>query len=182
VPWIDESLHPDTGEWVTRATLHERRNPNRDRGRDYNHSTFCDLVITGLAGLRPRADDQLEVDPLVPPGRWKYYCLDRVCYHGHLLTILFDETGEHYGRGAGLRVYVDGAEVACAPALRQILVPLTPPAAAAPAAAGLSRPPGEAQDPGDRRLPAAGGMAGAESNGTGKEGMAETGTSGRRET
>ena len=114
VPWIDESLHPDTGEWVTRAALHERHDPNRDRGRDYNHSTFCDLVITGLVGLRPRADDMLDVYPLVPVGTWQYFCLDGVHYHGHLLAIMYDKTGEHYGRGAGLRVYVDGAEAACA--------------------------------------------------------------------
>jgi len=23
-----------------------------ERGKDYNHSTFCDLIITGLVGLR----------------------------------------------------------------------------------------------------------------------------------
>ena len=85
-------------------------------------------------GLRPRADDMLDVYPLVHVGTWQYFCLDGVHYHGHLLAIMYDKTGEHYGRGAGLRVYVDGAEVACAPALRQIVVPLTQPAAASSAA------------------------------------------------
>ena len=36
----------------------------------YNHSSFCDLVITGLVGLRPRADDLLEMNPLIPAGTW----------------------------------------------------------------------------------------------------------------
>ena len=25
----------------------------RERGKDYNHSTFCDLVTCGLVGVRP---------------------------------------------------------------------------------------------------------------------------------
>jgi hypothetical protein len=124
IPWIDESLHPDTGEWVTRATLHARQAPYRDRGRDYNHSTFCDLVITGLVGLRPRADAVLEVHPLVPTGAWEYFCLDRVRYHGRLVSILYDRTGRRYGRGAGLRVYAEGREIAAADTLRRIAAPL----------------------------------------------------------
>lgn len=111
VPWIDESLHPDTNEWVTRATLYARDDPNKDRGRDYNHSTFCDLVITGLVGLRPRSGDALEVKPLLPEGTWEYFCLDHVRYHGHTLTILYDRTGHRYGKGTGLRVYADGQEI-----------------------------------------------------------------------
>jgi len=32
--------------------------------KDYNHSTFCDLLISGLAGLRARSDGTIEVNPL----------------------------------------------------------------------------------------------------------------------
>ncbi len=78
-----------------------------ERGKDYNHSTFCDLVISGLIGLRPRSDDTVEVNPLVPPS-WDYFCLDQIPYHGLNLTILFDKTGSHYGKGKGLRVFADG--------------------------------------------------------------------------
>jgi hypothetical protein len=124
IPWIDESLHPDTGEWVTRATLYARQAPHSDRGRDYNHSTFCDLVITGLVGLRPRADDVLEVHPLVPERAWDYFCLDHVRYRGRLVAILYDRTGRRYGQGAGLRVYADGREIAAAETLRRIAAPL----------------------------------------------------------
>ncbi len=127
VPWIDESVHPDTGEWVTSTILYKRHNKNKDRGRDYNHSTFVDHVITGLVGLRPRADEMLELNPLLPAGQWSYFCLDAVRYHSHLLTILYDQDGSQYGRGAGLHVYADGVRIGSRADLGRLLVPLPRP-------------------------------------------------------
>lgn len=101
VPWIDESLNPFTGEWIPT----EGEPP---RGRDYNHSTFCDLVITGLVGLRPRLDRILDLNPLLPPGHWEWFCLDNLFYHGCELTVLYDRDGTKYRRGAGLRLLVNG--------------------------------------------------------------------------
>ena len=111
--WIDESLHPDTGIWIPTAD-------DPPRGKDYNHSTFCDLVISGLVGLRPRADNVVEVNPLVPAGTWDYFCLDQVAYHGRKLTILYDKTGGRYGRGSGLQVLADGRRIARSPVLRRL--------------------------------------------------------------
>jgi hypothetical protein len=91
-----------------------------ERGKDYNHSTFCDLVINGLVGLRPQADDTVLVNPLIPEGKWDYFCLDRVPYHGRLLTILWDKTGKRYGKGAGLSVLVDGHEIAHSDTLSRV--------------------------------------------------------------
>jgi hypothetical protein len=110
VPWIDESLNPDTGTWIR----------NGDRGGNYNHSTYCDLVISGLVGLRPRADGIIEVNPLIPEGTWEYFCLDQVTYHGRLLTILYDRTGKRYGKGKGLQVLVDGRCVARSRSLQRL--------------------------------------------------------------
>ena len=76
--------------------------------RYYNHSTWNDLIITGLCGLRPRQDNTIEVNPLLPQNKWDYFCLDNVLYHGHNLTILWDKDGSRYHAGKGLRVYVDG--------------------------------------------------------------------------
>jgi hypothetical protein len=98
-PYIGEYLDETTGYWLK---------GDQERSRYYNHSTFCDLMITGLCGLRPRADDTLEVHPLLPEGKWAYFCLDNVLYHGHTLTIVYDRDGSRYHAGAGLRVYVDG--------------------------------------------------------------------------
>jgi len=102
-PYIGEYLDETTGQWI---------NGKAGRSRYYNHSTFADLVITGVIGLVPRADDTVEVWPLLPAGTWKYFCLDGVIYHGHTLTIIWDEDGSRYGRGKGLIVFADGKEIA----------------------------------------------------------------------
>ena len=114
VSWLDESINPDTGIWMKVGPF------PKTRGRDYNHSTYCDLIITDLAGLRPRADDMVEVNPLVPDGALDYFCLDNVSYHGRSLTILWDKTGKRYNRGAGLRVLVDGKEIAHSDTLQRV--------------------------------------------------------------
>lgn len=49
-PWIDENLDGRTGEWLARKIMKETGNPGAERGKDYNHSTFLDLVIGGLCG------------------------------------------------------------------------------------------------------------------------------------
>jgi hypothetical protein len=127
VPWIDENLNPTNGDWISRTRLKAWKNGTWDagkggeeRGKDYNHSTFCDLVISGLVGLRPRADETVEVNPLVPEGTWDYFCLDQIRYHGHWLTILYDKRGERYGKGKGLHVFSDGKEVASSDRLTRV--------------------------------------------------------------
>lgn len=112
IPWIDEDLDADTGEWIARAILKEKNQPPPNRGRYYNHSGFADLVITGLIGLRPSSGNEVVIHPLMPPGKWDYFALDGVPYHGHILTILYDRIGNRYHRGAGLQVFCDGRVVA----------------------------------------------------------------------
>jgi hypothetical protein len=99
--------------------MKEKKGPP-DRGKDYNHSTFCDLVITGLVGLRPQADDTVLVNPLIPADKWDYFCLENVPYHGRLLTILWDKTGQRYGKGPGLRVLADNKEIARSETLQKL--------------------------------------------------------------
>ena len=82
-----------------------------ERGKDYNHSTYCDLIITGLVGLRPQANDTVVVNPLLPEDTWDFFCLDGVPYHGRTLTILYDKAGKRYGNGSGLRLLADGKEI-----------------------------------------------------------------------
>jgi predicted GH43/DUF377 family glycosyl hydrolase len=119
VPWIDENLNPTNGDWIARTLLRQRGSQIPERGKDYNHSTYCDLVISGLVGLRPRTDDTVEVNPLVPDS-WSFFCLDQVRYHGRWLTIIWDKTGEHYHRGKGLRVLADGREIAASGTLKRV--------------------------------------------------------------
>ena len=98
-PYIGEYLDEITGYWLK---------GDQERSKYYNHSTFCDLIITGLVGLRPRIDNTVEVNPLLPADKWDWFCLDRVRYHGHDLTILWDKDGSKYHAGNGLQIYVDG--------------------------------------------------------------------------
>ena len=110
VPWIDENLEPFTGEWLARAILRarpvKRVRFKGERGKDYNHSTFCDLVIAGLCGFVPHEDGLIEVKPLAP-REWDWWCLKNVRYHGNDVTISFDRDGTRYGRGKGLAITVD---------------------------------------------------------------------------
>ena len=101
-PWIAEDLDADTGKWIV----------DLPRSIQYNHSGFADLVVTGLVGLRPRADHKIVINPLIPEDQWSWFCLDGVPYHGKSLTILWDADGTHYKRGKGLRLFVDGRELA----------------------------------------------------------------------
>jgi hypothetical protein len=101
-PYIGEYLDETTGQWI---------NGKEGRSRYYNHSTFADLVITGVVGLRPRADDTVDIFPLLPDKTWGWFCLDGVKYHGRTLTILWDQDGTRYGRGQGLVVLADGQEI-----------------------------------------------------------------------
>jgi hypothetical protein len=107
IPWVDEDLDPMTGVWLAR-TLKMRKAGFYGRGDHYNHSSYADLIITGLVGLRPREDQTVEVNPLLPPGTWDWFCLDGVSYHGRLLSIIWDRTGQRFQRGKGMMVLVDG--------------------------------------------------------------------------
>ena len=102
-PYIGEYLDETNGAWLM---------GDRERSRYYNHSTFNDLMITGICGLRPQADGSIVVNPLIPQGQWDYFCLYGVVYRGHVLTIIWDKNGHRYHQGMGLTLMVDGKVVA----------------------------------------------------------------------
>lgn len=102
-PYIGEYLDEKNGAWLM---------GDRERSRYYNHSTFNDLMITGIVGLRPQEDGSIVVNPLVPQDKWNYFCLDGVNYRGHILTIIWDKDGQRYHQGSGLSLMVDGKVVA----------------------------------------------------------------------
>jgi hypothetical protein len=115
VPWIDENLNPFTGDWISRTRLKtwdngtwSKEKGGVERGKDYNHSTFCDLIISGLIGLRPQPDNSLIINPLLPDNTWEYFCLDNILYHGKIITIMYDKTGKKYNKGKGFKVWIDG--------------------------------------------------------------------------
>src|SRR5690606_30879142 len=109
-PYVAEAHHPDEPRWIYDGPGHSEH---------YNHSTFNDLVINGLIGLRPQPDNKLVVNPLVPAS-WDHFVLENVPYRGHNVTVLWDRDGKRYGQGAGLRLYVDGRRIAASPDLGRI--------------------------------------------------------------
>ena len=131
VPWIDENLNPFTGDWISRTCLKSWKdgtwNQGKggiERGKDYNHSTYCDLVISGLIGLRPRADNTVELNPLLPDDTWDWFCLDNIPYHNRLITIVWDKTGNKYEMGKGLLIFADGKQIGKAGTLARLQCPL----------------------------------------------------------
>ena len=112
-PYLGEYQDEKNGYWL------KGDNP---RSSYYNHSGFVDLVINDLVGLKPRADKVLEIHPLIPNGKWDWFCLDNVPYHGKLLTILWDKNGSKYNKGKGFRVYENGKEIFMGKDLKKVLI------------------------------------------------------------
>ena len=97
-PWTGEYYNGDTGVWRTAE-------------RDYNHSTYLDVIIADWAGLRPRSDDVIEVQPIIDPNDETGFIVDGIRYHNHDVTIAFHPSvasAEPYDQRRGLRIYVDG--------------------------------------------------------------------------
>lgn len=116
-PYVAEAADPFTGSWDGHNHYYHSEH--------YLHSGYVDLVIAGLAGLRPRADDTLEVNPLIPKS-WDYFALDDVAYHGHRVSVLWDRDGSQYGRGEGLMLFLDGEKIASAPTIQRMTVEIPP--------------------------------------------------------
>jgi hypothetical protein len=117
-PYVAEGANPDNGSW--------KGFDSYNHSEHYFHSGYVDLVITGVVGLRPRADDSVEVRPLAGES-WAYFALDGVRYHGHTLSILWDRTGNRYRRGKGLAVIADGRTIARSAHLTRTVALLGPP-------------------------------------------------------
>lgn len=116
---LEEDYDPETGKPIV----------GLDRSHHYFHSGYVDLILTGLVGIRPRADDVLEVNPLLPeagdPQALRWFRVEDVPYHGHRIAVTWDADGSHYGRGVGLSIEVDGREVARRATLGRLTVPVT---------------------------------------------------------
>lgn len=106
VDWIDENLNPYTGEWISRNILEElgfkKEQGGYERGKDYNHSLFCDLVLSGILGIKG-VNGKLTVDPIIPE-EWAYFAVKNLNFQGSIYDIYFDKTGSVYGKGKGLIV------------------------------------------------------------------------------
>ncbi|CAN5249124.1 hypothetical protein BH10PSE12_BH10PSE12_04670 [soil metagenome] len=126
---LEEDYDPETGKPIV----------GLDRSHHYFHSGYIDLIMTGLVGIRPRADDVLEVNPLLPaagdPQALAWFRMQDVPYHGRKVSVAWDQDGKHYGRGAGLSIEIDGQEVARRKDMGRLTVPI-----ARKAASAIARP------------------------------------------
>jgi hypothetical protein len=118
-PDVQEDYNPDTGKPIV----------GLPRSHHYAHSTYVDLILSGLIGIRPRADEMLEIDPLLPHGTSgerpiRYFALQGLRYHGHEVSVIFDADGSRYHLGRGLAVFVDGKLVSGPGPIGRVLVPL----------------------------------------------------------
>lgn len=114
-PYLGEYQDESNGEWLK---------GDNSRSSFYNHSTFCDLVINDLIGIKPRADHAFGFYPLIPEGKWDWFKLDNISYHGKTLSLLWDKTGKKYNKGKGFRVYADGKEIYQSAALKPAIIKL----------------------------------------------------------
>ena len=106
VNWIDEVRHPLKDEWSSREILKNRGWKKEyggfERGKDYNHSTFCDLVISGIVGIKYE-NEEIEVTPIIP-DEWDYFKLDNLNIRGRNYSVIYDKTGQRYNSGKGLQL------------------------------------------------------------------------------
>lgn len=91
--WIDEVMHPYTKEWSSREWLKEKgwleNKGGYERGKDYNHSTFIDLVIRGLIGV-DEEKEELTVEPRIK-GIWKWFSLENFTFRKKTYNIYYTE-------------------------------------------------------------------------------------------
>ena len=150
-PFVGESFHGDEGYWLTRELLYERRQGDRTRGDHYFHSSYVDLVLSGLVGVHvllptdaaAHAEAErstspgfgaggaalLVVEPLVEigtPAAVTYFAASGMLVRGRQVAVAYDGTGGERPRYGihGLAVWLDGVLVAQAPGLSRLVVRL----------------------------------------------------------
>jgi hypothetical protein len=104
VDWIDEVRHPLRDEWSSRELLKDwgwrEDKGGYERGKDYNHSTFCDLIISGIVGVKTDSET-LTVEPIIPKN-WEWFKLENLYYRGKKYTVIYDKYGTKYNYGKGI--------------------------------------------------------------------------------
>ena len=151
-PFVGESFHGEDGYWLTRELLYQRKAGDRRRGDHYLHSSYADLVLSGLVGIhvenatvvRASAATSsgvtssgatgpgrgvapcLVVEPLIGAGQLAWFSASSVRVQGREVAVAFDADGTHFSEDgvAGLAVWLDGRLVAHAPTLQRLAVPL----------------------------------------------------------
>ena len=116
---IGENIHPHLGYWNTREWRYLAQNEEEiNKGKDYFHSSFIDLIITGLLGFKATRTAAagpllLTASPLIPAARLPpYFAIDGIRSAAHDIALIWDADGTRYAKGKGMAFVVDGVVVA----------------------------------------------------------------------
>ena len=111
INWLDENLDPDTGEWISRKILKEwgwrTDKGGYERGKDYNHSAYADLIISKIFGVEPQENGKIRIRPMFPEN-WDYCKLEKVECQGREIDIIYDKNGGRYCEEKGFQLWCDG--------------------------------------------------------------------------
>lgn len=94
VCWIDEVKKPTDNTWSSRDILKDwgwqKNKGGFERGKDYNHSAFCNIIISGLLGISAE-NGVLTVNPKIPDD-WERFSVDNLWINDILYKITYDKS------------------------------------------------------------------------------------------
>jgi hypothetical protein len=91
--------------WKARELLKKKEDVHiihggKERGKDYNHSTFIDGVLRGLCGVEIFGTN-LEINPKIK-GIWKWFKIENLTFRKNTYNVYYDEDGTVFGKGKGV--------------------------------------------------------------------------------
>lgn len=126
-PFVGESFHPTDGYWLSRRIMFQRHSGDRRRGDHYLHSSFADVVLSGLVGLHvvlEHSTAALVVEPLFAADQLSWFTSSAMRIRGRTVDVAYDRDGSHHAGLVGLAVWVDGKVAAHVPAIGRLVIPL----------------------------------------------------------
>ena len=107
INWLDEVKSPLTDEWSSRTLLEKWGWPagkgGKERGKDYNHSTFCDILFRGILGIKAE-NGEISVNLRILDD-WNYFKVENLWICNKNYTIIYDKDGTHYDKGKGVLIF-----------------------------------------------------------------------------
>lgn len=78
--------------------------------KDYFHSTFADIIISDVIGLRPDYDGTISIEPLIPEESWDFFYLGDLLIDGHTVDIVWNKDWQPRKEGdqSWFCIWVDG--------------------------------------------------------------------------
>ena len=103
INFIDEVMMPYEYSWAVRELFRNREDltpSEKNRGKDYNHSTFIDLVLRGLCGVELQGE-KMRVIPKVE-GIWSWFKIENLTFRKQTYNVYYDEYGTVFNKGKGV--------------------------------------------------------------------------------